>query len=238
MLVLLQTKGVLTRPWVILELYTAITNQVPVVALNVMNAFEYDYGDAKQRLTFLDEDLDRVNLDATALLREQGVDPVDAAFRLANALPAIISTEFNPNGSTRQIEAALGDLADQIRLAKPIAPPTVTKEEWLEERKLTKATRNHRPHGSGRGQGAGGAAAQLLAEVPNTVPELPGALLVRAELIAQIKFELLNETGSSTAALTSKKAKHKSSVHGMGGVGAFVCVCVRVRARACACVWV
>ena len=34
-LVLLQTKSVLTRPWVILELYTAITHDVPIVALNV-----------------------------------------------------------------------------------------------------------------------------------------------------------------------------------------------------------
>ena len=34
-LVLLQTKSVLTRPWVILELYTAITHDVPIVALSV-----------------------------------------------------------------------------------------------------------------------------------------------------------------------------------------------------------
>mgnify|MGYP001209048905 CR=1 FL=1 len=33
------------RPWVILELYTAITNNVPVVALNVNNSYAYDYGD-------------------------------------------------------------------------------------------------------------------------------------------------------------------------------------------------
>ena len=235
-LVLLQTKEVLTRPWVILELYTAITNQVPVVSLNVMNAFPYDYGDAEELLTFLDEDLDRVNPGAADLLRKQGVDLVDVAFRLADALPAIISTEFNPNGSTRQIEAALGDLADQIRHAQPIAPPTVTKEEWLEERKVAKAKRKHRPHGSGRDQGGNSAAEQILADVPSTVPELPGALLVRSELIAQIKSELLNETGSSTAALTSKKAKHKSSVHGMGGVGAYVRVRVRsARARVRAC---
>ena len=32
------------RPWVILELYTALTNHIPVVALNVNNAFAYDYG--------------------------------------------------------------------------------------------------------------------------------------------------------------------------------------------------
>ena len=36
----------LTRPWVILELYTAITHGVPIVALNVNNANPYDYGSA------------------------------------------------------------------------------------------------------------------------------------------------------------------------------------------------
>ena len=36
-LVLLQTKGVLTRPWVILELYTALTNNVPIVCVNVLS---------------------------------------------------------------------------------------------------------------------------------------------------------------------------------------------------------
>ena len=76
------------------------------------------------------------------------------------------------------------------------------------------------PHGQGKGLGVtSSGAAQKLADVPITVPELPGALLVRLDLIAKIKSELLNETGSSTATLTSKKAKHKSSVHGMGGVG-------------------
>ena len=220
-LVLLQTKGVLSRPWVILELYTALTNQVPVVALNVMNASAYDYGDAEQLLTFLDEMLDQVNPGAADLLRRQGVDLVDVAFRLADALPAIISTGFYPNGSARQIEAALGDLADQICHAKPIAPPTTTKEKWLQERqrqkKATKAKR--RLHGQSQGQGADSGTEQKLAVVPDTVPELPGALLVRSDLTEQIKSELLNETGSMTAALTSDKAKHKSSVHGMGGVG-------------------
>ena len=43
-LVLLQSKGVLSRPWVIMELYTAITKGVPIVALNVLNAFSYIHG--------------------------------------------------------------------------------------------------------------------------------------------------------------------------------------------------
>ena len=222
---LLQTKGVLTRPWVILELYTAITHQVPVVGLNIFNAFPYEYSEAAELLMHLDVELDRLNPGATDMLREHGVDPVDAAFRLANALPAIISTEFNPNGHARHIEATLEILADQIRHAKPIVPPSISKEDWLEKRRqhtTTMAKQRGKPHGRGQGQGlasTGSAAAQKLADVPDTVPELPGALLVRAELIAQIKSEILNEAGSSTAALTSDRAKHKSSVHGMGGVG-------------------
>ena len=77
-----------------------------------------------------------------------------------------------------------------------------------------------KPHGRGqRLVEAGSGSAQTLADIPSTVPELPGALLVRSEVIVEIKSELLNEMGSTTAALTSKKAKHKSSVHGMGGVG-------------------
>ena len=235
-LVLLQTKGVLTRPWVILELYTALTNQVPVVALNVMNANPYEYSEAAELLMHLDVDLDGMNPGATDMLQEHGVDPVDAAFRLADALPAIISTNFDPNGSTRQIEATLGDLADQIHHAKPIVPPPISKEEWLEKRRQKTGATKRKEHGKGqRLATTGSSAEQKLPDVPDTVPELPGALLVRSDLIAQIKSELLNETGSATAALTSKNAKHKSSVHGMGGVGA--CVRVRVRTCVCACLW-
>ena len=122
------------------------------------------------------------------------------------------------------------------------------KKEAMAKRKAERAGREMQLHGRGQGleTTSSGAAqkladvpitvpehtARILADVPITVPELPGALLIRSELIEQIKSELLNETGSSTAALTSKKAKHKSSVHGMGGVGEapFVrCAC------ACAC---
>ena len=164
-------------------------------------------------LLHFDERIETVNPGASKILMENGVDPVDVAYVLSDALPNIISTDFNPNGSSRQIQASLEDLVDQMRNAKPIAP-TITKEEWLEKRQAESGAREWKPHGGGQ---AG--AAQSLADVPITVPELPGALLVLSELIEQIKSELLNETGSSTAALTSKKAKHKSSVHGMGGVG-------------------
>ena len=143
-LVLLQTKGVLTRPWVILELYTAITNDVPIVALNVQNASPYDYGNAMEFLLHFDEEIDIANPGAAELLIENGVDPEDVAYLLSDALPNIISTDFNPNGSSRQIRASLEDLADQMRQATPLAP-TVSKEEWLEKRKASSTRRRHSP---------------------------------------------------------------------------------------------
>ena len=127
---LLQSKGVLTRPWVILELHTAITHDVPIVALNVKNHAPYDYAAASEFLLNFDKDIELANPGAAQLLIDMGIDPVDVAWRLSDCLPNIISTSFNPNGSERQIQASLEDLADAMRKAKPIAP-SMSKDEWL-----------------------------------------------------------------------------------------------------------
>ena len=87
---LLQSKGVLTRPWVIMELHTAITSGVPIVALNVMNANRYDYGAASEFLLHFDQDIDIANPGAAQLLIDTGIDPVDVAWRLSDCLPNII----------------------------------------------------------------------------------------------------------------------------------------------------
>ena len=78
-----------------------------MVSLNVHTAFLYDYGTAMDFLLHFDEEIDIANPGAAELLIEQGVDPVDVAWRLYDALPNIISTDFNPNGSSRQIQASL-----------------------------------------------------------------------------------------------------------------------------------
>lgn len=59
----------------------------------------------------------------------------------------------------------------------------------------------------------------VLAAVPETTPELPAALLVRPRLINELKTAILTADGATHATLTSEKAKGKSAVHGMGGVG-------------------
>ena len=90
-LVLLQSKGVLTRPWVIMELHTAITNDVPIVALNVQkDSCPYDYAAASDFLLHFDQDIDIANPGAAQLLIDTGIDPVDVAWRLSDCLPNII----------------------------------------------------------------------------------------------------------------------------------------------------
>ena len=50
-LLLFQSKGLLTRPWCLLELHAAITNDVPIVAINVRHADRsYDYTEALKLL--------------------------------------------------------------------------------------------------------------------------------------------------------------------------------------------
>ena len=136
-LVLLQTKSVLTRPWVIIELFTAITHDVPIVSLNVQNANPYNYAEAESFLMHFDEEIDIANPGAAQLLIDMGIDPVDVAYRLSDCLPNIISTDFNPNASEKILQASLEDLTDAMRKALPIAP-SMSKEEWLEKRKMHK----------------------------------------------------------------------------------------------------
>ena len=126
---------------------------------------------------------------------------MDVAWRLSDCLPNIISTDFNPNGSERQIQASLEDLADAMRKAVPIAP-SVTKEEWLAARASQKAKSSaKKEHGSA---GNGGDAAEVmldstsadLADGPLTVPELPDSYLVRDEDLNQLKNALLADGGA------------------------------------------
>jgi hypothetical protein len=199
-----------------MELYTALTSGVPIVALNVQNANPYNYAAASDFLMHFDEQIDIVNPGAAQLLVDLGVEPEDVAYLLSDSLPNIISTDFNPNASEKVLQASLEDLVDSMRKAKPLAP-SMSKEEWLEKRKAHKPSGvPKKAHGS-NGAAVDGPSAENLAEVPLSVPELPNAFLVRQEDLDNLKGALLNTDG--TTALTAKKQTSKVGAHGMGGVG-------------------
>ena len=133
----------------IIELYTAITNTVPIVSLNVKKEFcEYDYAAAERFLMFFDKEIDIANPGAALLLHENNIDPVDVAYRLSVFLPYIISTNFNPHDNDLMIEASVKTLVDSMRSAvlKPVQTRT-TKEEWLEKRKNHRYSPRRKLHG-------------------------------------------------------------------------------------------
>ena len=221
-LILLQSKGVLTRPWVLLELYTAIANDVPIVALNIAGR-GYDYAAESHFMMHLDTMLEERNPGTTAMLAEHGVDPTDMAYRLSDTLPFIISTVFDPNASHHAIRASMLELKEAMACAKP-QPQTITKEEWLARREAAGAPPQARQeHGKSHSAQEPPSLSRVgggLADIPETVPELPAAFLGRPGLLDQLKAVALGDGAHVVnMALTSRKAKSKSTVHGMGGVG-------------------
>ena len=50
MLILFLTRDLLTRPWCLVELHAALTNDIPIVAVRVAGAFPYDFEDAQKFL--------------------------------------------------------------------------------------------------------------------------------------------------------------------------------------------
>ena len=58
----------------------------------------------------LDSHLDTVNPDATDMLRNEGVDVMEIAFKLSSTLPNIISLPFNSSASANAIQASVLDM--------------------------------------------------------------------------------------------------------------------------------
>jgi hypothetical protein len=79
----------------LLEIWTAITHNVPIVAVNIRGGHPYDYEDAASFLMELDTLLNERNSGAMDLLVDRGVEPFDIAFKLSSVLPNIISSELS-----------------------------------------------------------------------------------------------------------------------------------------------
>eukprot|EP00947_MAST-08B_sp_MAST-8B-sp1_P004339 g4339.t1 len=137
-LLLIQSKGLLTRPWCLLEIYAAIRAKVPIVTINVRGANAYDFADGVKMLTHLDTMLDERNPGASAVLAASQVDIVDCAWKLSVVIPQIISVEFNPSASKNIIAASIQDIVDAMSKAQPADDPSFAqpgaKEAWLARR--------------------------------------------------------------------------------------------------------
>ena len=67
------------------------------------------------------------------MLRNEGVDPLDVAYKLSSVLPKIISIKFDSSGSANTIHASLLDIVAAVQSAKAV-PIAKTREQWLKSR--------------------------------------------------------------------------------------------------------
>ena len=95
-------------------------------------------------------------------LASMGIDLIDAAFKLANTLPNIISVPLNMNESRTWLVSAVASIAEAVDKATPL-PQLPDRAAWL-------AARGEAPlHVVGAELHAGA----KLARIPDEVPELP-----------------------------------------------------------------
>ena len=233
-LVLVQTAEVLLRPWCILEIHAAVTAQIPIVAVS-MRGKGYDFAEATHLLNFLDAELDRLNPGAGAILEQNGVTPLDAAYLLSNCVPYLISIEFDASASSAIIHATLQDMMAEMERQRTGAAMQITlsRAEWFEKRfALPSPTRAVAAAATTSGREEGGAA-----RLPPEVPVLPKGYIVREAVLSGIKAKLLDLNGESDRDTTDdaeanetgvkckrerQQSRYRSQIvtaQGMGGAG-------------------
>jgi hypothetical protein len=145
--ILLLTKGVLSRPWCLLELHEALSNGIPVITILVGNSFACDPVETFQVLDDLPGYLDKNNAEAQAVLETHGQTKQTIGVEIAKGMTAqgdnIDPISFDPYQSSAVLQAQVKQMAttlvqvacpenspllDTIISAKPYPWPKVTSK--------------------------------------------------------------------------------------------------------------
>ena len=223
-LLFFQSRSVLERPYCLLELHTAVTAGVPIVAVNVRGGNEYSHADAEHLLRYLDTELEARNPGASRLLQKHGVDLTELAHTLSGIVPNLISIEFNPSGSRLNLAASLLDIAQTMRIAKPAALDEAQegRQAWLTAR-AGSPTGRRSSHGAVHAHGGRPAAVEKsssLAPVPFEVPELPGHHEPRPAFMTRLKRALGVELSAEEEASEAEAREQRSEAEEAAAQGA------------------
>ena len=133
-LILVQSQSVLTRPYCILEILTAMEAGVPIVGVALCkHAFPYCFEGASALLEALDSALAVASPGADVFLTDRGICLKEAAYKCSSRIPKIISVHLDTCASRNILAATIDDLAAAMASAKPV-PLEGTKEGWLAAR--------------------------------------------------------------------------------------------------------
>lgn len=140
-LVLLQIKSALTRPSVLLEVYTAFKLGIPVVTVTIEGEDHpgsgYDHELSKDFLGSLHEMLEVANPGSVAVMKEFLNGFGDTFENLENRLyltiPNVISISWTPDGSVNHWTAVVEDIVDKVSLQQEakLRDAQALQEEFL-----------------------------------------------------------------------------------------------------------
>ena len=219
MLVLFQSRKVLERPWCLLELYTAVMEGVPIVALNCAGK-GYDFAKAADFLLHLETKLSKLDPSAVQLFKQHGLEPLHAAHVLSSVIPNIISVHLNTSASRVSIKATMVDLVKAM-LAASSFPVVGSLEDWLETRgeldeKVKRASLGHGTI-SGTVKGQMIAKAGRADELAKENAELKAELKLRESKNEKERSEHKAELAGAVSKLEAKNEKLEVKVEQLEG---------------------
>ena len=116
-LIVVLTKDVFTRPWCLVEIYTAIEMQIPIISINIEgqgNAFNFQETQKYLQAEDFPAQLESVNPGASKELLSQEIDPAALGQKVGGFIPYIIAKSYNVSASERVRDAQLGDIVDVL----------------------------------------------------------------------------------------------------------------------------
>ena len=125
---------VLTRPWVLLELFWALKRGLPIVCVSIEGdeARRYDFDAAKAFLDTLATSLEAANPGARAVVEERlgqhGYAFDDLQRLVSKTVPNVISVSFRPDRSDNHVQATINDIVDKLARSRR----TSVLESWVE----------------------------------------------------------------------------------------------------------
>ena len=128
-IVVLLSPGVLTRPWCLVELITAMERGKPLVGVLCagLGKKAYDFEATCEYLSNLGPNLEALNPGAIAILRQAGVTDLNVVGKaLVHYLHNPIAVPFQVNWSAGLMAASIDDVAQAIAAAKP--PPDASQK--------------------------------------------------------------------------------------------------------------
>eukprot|EP01047_Picozoa_sp_COSAG01_P020513 COSAG01_NODE_1169_length_11408_cov_35.108056_3_plen_2198_part_00 len=119
-LVLMLTDGVLSRPWCLAELHEAAESKIPIVILQINNAFKCSRDQVEPALQDLPAFLQKKNPGAIEQLKAMQLDPTVVGPKILAAVANDSALSFDPNQSAVMLRSQVEQLAQtMVKLATP-----------------------------------------------------------------------------------------------------------------------